>query len=1144
MKQKLFFLFLYFSFFNHISSYPCKEITVIPFTPTQISIIKNTTNCVMFSFNNKIEGNIILKLAKSNSFTSKIYIYDDKESIHFNETFEFDNYKYQYQIGREFYKEKKLENMLVQNYYIVIFEPYFYFNDELIIYNDKFSKDNYYEISNIKNNDIKELNFKYDYTNSNPIIIHFSKDSNVINYLSYQIMNRKGNEFFSFYIYKNDLDDTNIIEKVINSESFGNYIDLKGNNEFYIKIEMKGEIDLILRFLESKVLKITPDDIFRKEIVAKMDFYFYIEKELIYENDEYFNEFSIKLDSTNYKNLPFEISTNTCTQNSEEELLKCISESETGEKSVLKRDIDIPYIYHVYYSFNNKDYLVIKISSKNNFNRKQRLVIEGSGGSDYIDEKYDKIFSNNKGYLYPVYLNVSIDNINNEYNNNKNRIIFIYTNTTSAIKIFFNDNSFKDTGIDFKKEEYITIDNYVYGFDFNKKEVQNLFGKRKYFTILIYCPWESSPINFQLTFANHNIHNFKYILDDTRPINSPMKIDLTSPNEKYYFIGQFNELSSNILFNELIYGKINAKYKYFTNDQKISKILYDDTALGKNFEDWIPIQGRIDIIEITCISPSLSYMYFIDDKAININNIILEKGSQNYIYLNNTNYYNIILDQNLKGQKNIFIEVYIVSQVKKQAIDIIINEEVHSLNKDSDKDNSFIRINLGNNNFEKFAIQGKGTATLLKVKIGTDKMDKNIAYAYQYEKELNENIFSKDKKIRIKNNKNEIINLCYTWNFFEEDLLYKPKNENCFNLKGNGETILTMYNPWNKYLSNKNNLFEETDNYYLVVYTEDYDDIKDLEFTAKDESFIVNSEMKENEFINGNNSQFILIKSSNEENKTIFVQISPIIDIDNIINSNNDKFEIVSQFDNNNQKGKIFSQYNRTYTFFDDPLIDSFLSLDIKSEVKYELKYSSISNKNDFKKDKINANYEIELIYENNEFFIKFQPLFKNKYVTYYIIIFFENENKYFGATYLKNIISSSHSDNIYIIKEENNTKEDNIKIALNPDIANKIQNTKNIITLLAEENTYNIIMNYDILKNDEIKINDRKGKTIGFIILMIFLCIFVIALIVIIGFISYYFCLKKKKKKEEDLLQNIKGGDVIIDDDESKDQLNNDEGI
>ena len=162
MKQKLFFLFLYFSFFNHISSYPCKEITVIPFTPTQISIIKNTTNCVMFSFNNKIEGNIILKLAKSNSFTSKIYIYDDKESIHFNETFEFDNYKYQYQIGREFYKEKKLENMLVQNYYIVIFEPYFYFNDELIIYNDKFSKDNYYEISNIKNNDIKELNFKYD----------------------------------------------------------------------------------------------------------------------------------------------------------------------------------------------------------------------------------------------------------------------------------------------------------------------------------------------------------------------------------------------------------------------------------------------------------------------------------------------------------------------------------------------------------------------------------------------------------------------------------------------------------------------------------------------------------------------------------------------------------------------------------------------------------------------------------------------------------------------------------------------------------------------------------------------------------------------------------------------------------------------
>ena len=46
-------------------------------------------------------------------------------------------------------------------------------------------------------------------------------------------------------------------------------------------------------------MKITPEDIFEKEIITSNYYYFYIEKELIFENDEYFNEFTIKLDSSN-----------------------------------------------------------------------------------------------------------------------------------------------------------------------------------------------------------------------------------------------------------------------------------------------------------------------------------------------------------------------------------------------------------------------------------------------------------------------------------------------------------------------------------------------------------------------------------------------------------------------------------------------------------------------------------------------------------------------------------------------------------------------------------------------------------------------------------------------------------------------------
>ena len=1146
MKSNLIILLVFLFSFDFIFSHPCREISVIPYEPNQIYIKKNTTNCVVFSFENKLAGNIILKLAKSNSFTSIIYLYNFKENIEFdNEEKEFINYKYRFHIGEEFYKEKKIENMDVQKYYFVIYEPYFNFKDQLIIYSDKFEENNYYEINNIKNNELKEFNFKYDYINDNPIIIHFKKENNDIKYLQYQIVQKIMMEDFSFYIYENNLENSNIIYQMNNSQGLGNYADLKDNIDYYIKIEMKGEIDLLLRFLESKVLKITPDDIFTKEIISLTDFYFYIEKELIFENDEYFNEFTIKLDSTNYKNLPFEILTNTCEKNSEIELLNCISKEETGQKSVLKRDIDIPYIYHIYYSFNNKDYLVIKISNKNNFQQKQRLIIEASGGNDLIDEKNDKVFSNNKGYLYPVYLNISITNINNEYNHNKNRIFFINTNTSSALKIFFNENSFKDTDIDFKKEEYITIDNYVYGFDFNNKEIQDLFGRRKYFTIVIYCPWESSPINFQLTFANNNINNFKYIINEQRPITSPIKIDINSPNDKYYFIGQYNSFSTNILFNEVIYGKIKAKYKYFSMDQKISKILYNETAPGYIFENWTPIKSQIDIIEISCLSPTLLYMYFIDDQAININNIILEKGSQNYIFLNNTNYYNIKLAENLIGNKNINIEVFLVSQVEKQAIDITINDQVYSLNKTEEK--NFLRKNLENQSFDIFGIRGKGTATLLRVKIGGEEKDKNIAFTLRYDKDSKENVISRYKNVNIKNNNEQNVNLCYTYNFIENNYIYNPKTENCFDLKEKEEKIITMFNPWNKYLDNKNNLFDITDSYYLIIYAENENIIKKLEFSSKEETIEVNLKISENKFFNLSYSQNSLIKSSEKENKIILIQFSPIIDLKINISSNNDEFTIISQLnsnDNNIQKGKIFYNRNRTYVLFEDPLIDCFLLTNMNSKVQYEIKYNAISDKNNFKKDLITDNYNIELISENNENFVKFYPLFKNKDVIYNIFIFFGDKIEFISTSYLKNLSEENKSDSIFIIKEEINTKDNNIKILLNSNISDKLKKEKCFITVLAEEKEkYQIIMNYDILLSNPKEEQKEAGMNTGLIVFLIFLILIVFILIVILGYLAYKFFLKKKAKTDEEILKGIDGMDANLND-ENKSPLNYDEGI
>jgi len=72
--------------------------------------------------------------------------------------------------------------------------------------------------------------------------------------------------------------------------------------------------------------------------------------------------------------------------------------------------------------------------------------------------------------------------------------------------------------------------------------------------------------------------NFKYILDNERPNNTPLEINLKYTNEKYYFIGQYHRYSKNILFNEIVYGNIIAKYKFFNNNEKISYIIYNKTS--------------------------------------------------------------------------------------------------------------------------------------------------------------------------------------------------------------------------------------------------------------------------------------------------------------------------------------------------------------------------------------------------------------------------------------------------------------------------------------------------------------------------------------------------------------------------------------
>ena len=1140
--NKFFYIFIVvFLLKESFLSNPCSKIEIKPFMSNEIYIERNTTKCSYFTFDNPSEGNIILKLAKSNSFTSIIYIYESEDKISYNSKEELmENYLEKFHIGEEFFKEKKLENMKMGTYYFVIFENDFYFKDELIIYNDKFDQNNFYELNTIETNQKNEFNFKYEYTNNNPILIHFKVSSSDIKYLNYQFVNCNTNGKVSFYIYENNLETGEQIEKVEDQKENNNYLSLKSDTDYYVKIITDGEINLIFDFLDTKVMKITPDDIFQKELITLNDYYFFIEKELVFENDEYFNEFTIKLDSTNLEYLPFEVIINTCEKNSEDELIKCIDAVDLIPKTIIKRDIDIPYIYHIYYSFNGLNNLVIKIMNKKSLEKKQRLIIEASGGNDLVDSKHDKVFTDNKGYLYPVYLNVSIDLINDEFNKNKSRILFVYTNTTSAIKVFFNDDTFKKESLEINSDEYVTIDNYVYGFDFNKDEVKQLFGNRKYFTIMIYCPWESSPISFQLTFINDNIHNFNYVLDNKRPLQTPIKVSLNAPNEKYYFIGQYNTYDTDILFNEIVYGKVIAKYKYFNGNEKLSRIIFNDTADGYNFNGWTPIHTRIDIIEIISLSPTLLYMHFIEDNAIKINDIILEEGSQNYIFLNNTNFYNIALSNTLKRKKNINIEVSIVSKIKDQSIGVIINNDTFTLNLN---ENNLFRYNTKEETLENFGIQGMGKPTTVRIKIGAGLDNKNIAYYQEYKKSTeNKNKISQKIDIDITNKNNKKVKLCYTMNFVGEELIYDPINENCFELNKNEKTTLTMYNPWDKYLKNENNLFTDTDSYYIMIYIEDSSLKDNLEFKSNEEIIKFNTEYEESKYISISNKETNVIKSSLKEEQNILIQFSPV---DNLNKNNNenieDKYFIKSKFGDIILEGKIYSKNNRTFVAYNDLLIDSYLEFDIQSDNKYEVKYNYFSNKNNLYEEIINTNYSIELINEGDSEYVKFRPLIKGKNIDYYLYISLKTDNDLSKVSNLKSL--ENDKKNTYILHININTDLEFSKIDITSEISKEIKSKEFLLNILAEEkDSYNICMSYDVIKvkgNSQKKEEKEKGGSSAG---KVFLALFIIILIGACAYGAFYF-IKKKRNKDDALLEDINDVNLSMED-QTERGLNTEEGI
>lgn len=271
-----------------------------------------------------------------------------------------------------------------------------------------------------------------------------------------------------------------------------------------------------------------------------------------------------------------------------------------------------------------------------------------------------------------------------------------------------------------------------------------------------------------------------------------------------------------------------------------------------------------------------------------------------------------------------------------------------------------------------------------------------------------------------------------------------------------------MFNPWNKYLINKNKLYLDSDHYYFVIYTEDESAIPNLAFNSEEEFFEINNNLNENKFVNIGKTQNNIIKSSGKEDKTILIQFSPVK-----MNSNKseDKYIIKSQYDEIIQEGKIYNKNNRTFVTYPDQLVDTFLQLDIQSDNKFDIKYSVISKTYNISEDKINDNYTIELVNSDKSSTLQFKPLFKKKDIDYSIYISFDEKIDLSSVPNLSNL--ESNNNNLYIFKKVINTENDIIKYELEPDVSSQIiKNKKWLINVLAKEkDKYNIELFYDIIE-------------------------------------------------------------------------------
>ena len=736
---------------------------VISYIPFNINIIKNDYKILSFSnqINNTIiddlKGEIMFKFEKGSINGSYLYIYQDKKNIH-SQNNDFDNYVYKFNLSNDYLFTYNI-SLQKLTYYLVITSISEDFNDNLIVYNPMIP----YEL-NILNifNTIYESDLV---TDSFLFYVNNINNSDSI-YLHYQWSNDKLDSKSSIKIF-----NTTFIKdekKTFNNKS--DSFEIEKNSEFYILIHVYNSIinqrlniNLLFYFSpENQVLSFPERNIFKSfPIITSQNLYFYYNiSKIVKGEDEY-----IKIKKLNDINLDFYIKFHE-----NEDFIQKIPNDHDSKLNL--EECDEKYCKYSFEKINelHKSSIIIVQININKYINSTSFEISLINEPKLLSKSFTKQFSKGEIGYYKV----------NEKSFIKSSTIIIKSNIEEIIHLNDTTSPFQVNG----KKVYV----------FTKE----LFQNNKSIYLSTYDENSNNDFNIEILTFDSN-YNIIYLNSISRNEQYSNILKIKNCNNFNGFIGVFNESEKGIFYIEKLKKKAQIYYKKSINN--INEFIKLNETSKNLYTYPFEYDSYYNFFQVNCIEPlDITFnCYQFQPEEINLKFgmsipfFIKNQNSLNYIIKN----YSEVFKKNIKYRIEMITSQYSSKIVKFSfgGIELEINNENPFMQKAID--------NLNENNIIINSIEGD---ILLFLSIGINK--ENIDYYSKTQKNLqlnkkyivfsylNDEINSSNfSTIYIKNNKDTIKKICYSYLNCDIEFIFINKKNKCVELIEKDFISLSFENP-------------------------------------------------------------------------------------------------------------------------------------------------------------------------------------------------------------------------------------------------------------------------------------------------------------------------------------------------------------